>query len=431
MALWPRDDVAVRTELATLLFEMGRKNDEARAEAEKVLKVEPQNALARGTPRPDRRALTTYNEVMRAVSLMLVAVLSASPGCPRRPRRARRPLSPSAAQTLAKKLASIEKRGRTKPKGSGKAETVVVTEHELNSYLNLTLQKDLPKGVSDVHFAIQRERLEATGQLDLDPLDLKRGGSPFSPLALLSGKVPVLLRGRLQSLDGFGTLQIEEAQLATIPVPLSVLERIVTSSTRNAQNPRGLRHQRAVPLPVHAPARPPRAGPRPARVLSSASTSSLPSSSSRASVLPRATALVAQGDRDRRGPAPPLPAPLRGPPQLHAHRGPAPRACAPRVRGTIAVAGLRRARRMTLYEVRLEDESGRLKALWFNQPFLADVLTRGRRVILFGTVERDTHGGARLMMSSPQHELVRGRGAGRGGGAHGTRRPGLREGRRR
>lgn len=46
MALWPRDDVAVRTELATLLYEMGR-NDEARAEAEKVLKVEPQNGAAR------------------------------------------------------------------------------------------------------------------------------------------------------------------------------------------------------------------------------------------------------------------------------------------------------------------------------------------------------------------------------------------------
>jgi ATP-dependent DNA helicase RecG len=76
------------------------------------------------------------------------------------------------------------------------------------------------------------------------------------------------------------------------------------------------------------------------------------------------------------------------------------------VAGTIAVAGLRRARRMTLYEVRVEDATGRLKALWFNQPFLADILTRGRRVILYGTVERDTYGGARLMMSGPQHELV-------------------------
>jgi hypothetical protein len=175
---------------------------------------------------------------MKVLSLALVALLPASIATAQAPPAAA-PLSNAAALTLAKKLASIEKRGRSKPKGSGKAETVVVTEHELNSYLNLTLARDLPKGVSDVHFAIQRERLEATGQLDLDSLDLKRGGSPFSPLALLSGKVPVLLRGRLQSLDGFGTLQIEEAQLATIPVPLPFLERIVTSSTRNAQNPEG------------------------------------------------------------------------------------------------------------------------------------------------------------------------------------------------
>jgi hypothetical protein len=174
---------------------------------------------------------------MRAVAICLTLAFATGASAQAPP--ASPPLSESAAATLARKLFSIEKRGRNKPKGSGKAETVVVTEHELNSYLNITLRQDLPKGVSDVHFAIQRERLEATGQLDLDSLDLKRGGSPFSPLSLLSGKVPVLLRGRLSSLDGFGTLQIEEAQLATIPVPLPFLERIVTSSTRNAQNPEG------------------------------------------------------------------------------------------------------------------------------------------------------------------------------------------------
>ncbi len=76
------------------------------------------------------------------------------------------------------------------------------------------------------------------------------------------------------------------------------------------------------------------------------------------------------------------------------------------VSGTIAVAGLRRARRMSLYEVRLEDDSGRLKALWFNQPFLKDALPRGQRVVLFGAVERDAYGGRQLMMSSPQYEVL-------------------------
>jgi ATP-dependent DNA helicase RecG len=75
------------------------------------------------------------------------------------------------------------------------------------------------------------------------------------------------------------------------------------------------------------------------------------------------------------------------------------------VSGEIVVAGLRRARRMTLYEVRVDDGSGKLKVLWFNQPFLRDVLERGRRVTLYGLVERDK-GSRSLVMRSPQYELL-------------------------
>src|SRR5512143_912102 len=78
------------------------------------------------------------------------------------------------------------------------------------------------------------------------------------------------------------------------------------------------------------------------------------------------------------------------------------------VAGEIAIAGLRRARRMTIYEVRLEDGSGRLKAVFFNQPFLKDVLVRGRRVVLFGLVEKDAFGSRLLVMRSPQYELLEG-----------------------
>jgi ATP-dependent DNA helicase RecG len=48
------------------------------------------------------------------------------------------------------------------------------------------------------------------------------------------------------------------------------------------------------------------------------------------------------------------------------------------VAGTVVAAGLRRARRMSLFELRVEDETGRLKVLFFNQPFLKDVLARAR-----------------------------------------------------
>jgi ATP-dependent DNA helicase RecG len=76
------------------------------------------------------------------------------------------------------------------------------------------------------------------------------------------------------------------------------------------------------------------------------------------------------------------------------------------VAGVLVAAGLRRARRMPLFEVLLEDGSGRLKALWFNQPFLREALPRGARVVLFGAVERDAYGGRTLMMASPQYEVM-------------------------
>jgi ATP-dependent DNA helicase RecG len=79
------------------------------------------------------------------------------------------------------------------------------------------------------------------------------------------------------------------------------------------------------------------------------------------------------------------------------------------VAGEIAVAGLRRARRMTIYEIRLDDGSGRLKVVFFNQPFLKTLLARGRRVVLFGLVERDAFGSRLLVMRSPQYELVDGK----------------------
>ncbi len=76
------------------------------------------------------------------------------------------------------------------------------------------------------------------------------------------------------------------------------------------------------------------------------------------------------------------------------------------VAGEIVAAGLRRARRMTLYEVRVEDGSGRLKALWFNQPYLCSTLVKGKRVVLFGAVEPDAYAPRQLMMASPEAELI-------------------------
>ncbi len=75
------------------------------------------------------------------------------------------------------------------------------------------------------------------------------------------------------------------------------------------------------------------------------------------------------------------------------------------VSGSVAVAGWRRARRVSLYEIRLEDGSGRLKVIWFNQPYLKDVLPKGTRVVLYGLVDADPPGSRQLTMTSPEFEV--------------------------
>jgi ATP-dependent DNA helicase RecG len=78
------------------------------------------------------------------------------------------------------------------------------------------------------------------------------------------------------------------------------------------------------------------------------------------------------------------------------------------VAGEVAVAGVHRARRMSLYELRLDDGTGRLKAVFFNQAYLSDVLPRGRRVVLYGLVEKDALASRLLAMRSPQFEVLEG-----------------------
>jgi ATP-dependent DNA helicase RecG len=64
-----------------------------------------------------------------------------------------------------------------------------------------------------------------------------------------------------------------------------------------------------------------------------------------------------------------------------------------------------RRRRLTILECRVADETGPLKAVWFNQAYLADQLSPGVRLMLRGKLEGG-RGGATFKVSA--HELERG-----------------------
>ena len=73
------------------------------------------------------------------------------------------------------------------------------------------------------------------------------------------------------------------------------------------------------------------------------------------------------------------------------------------VRVRVVARSLRRVRGgRTLVEAAMEDDSGVLHALWFNQPYLAQQLRVGEELILYGTVEPRP----RLQMVHPELERV-------------------------
>ncbi len=79
------------------------------------------------------------------------------------------------------------------------------------------------------------------------------------------------------------------------------------------------------------------------------------------------------------------------------------------VHGEIFVSGVRTTarKRVRLFQAKIGDGSGFLLATFFNQPYLEDVLTKGRRVIIYGVTQFDDYTRG-LSMVNPEYEFVEG-----------------------
>jgi hypothetical protein len=151
------------------------------------------------------------------------------------PRPVPRPgLSWDEADSLTGKLDALERRPR-----ATKAESVVVTEGELNSYLNLA--QKMPPGVTDVDVHFDRDRIDATAQVDIDQMKRKMPAQgPLNPLSLLGGRLPVFLKGRFVNREnGFGSVEVEEVRVGPLALPTTLVAQWIAATTRTAHDPQG------------------------------------------------------------------------------------------------------------------------------------------------------------------------------------------------
>ncbi len=90
-------------------------------------------------------------------------------------------------------------------------------------------------------------------------------------------------------------------------------------------------------------------------------------------------------------------------------------ATAASVAGEVISCGIRPTRRprFKIFEMLVRDQTGVLRAIFFNQPFLNDVFHPHQRVILFGRLELTSHG---MQMQNPQYEILKAEGDHEGSG---------------
>jgi hypothetical protein len=182
-----------------------------------------------------------------ALALLLSAqAADASPEA--RPAPSRPGLSWEEADTVARHLKRISRRLRSGRPASKR--TIVVTEGELNSFVNLSLAEQIPPELSDLEFQLEQDHLGARARLDLDRLRAKLPeGGPASYLSMLSGTVPVELGGRLESAEGLARVDLETVLVGGVNIPPSLLAQIVSFATRNDAQPEGLDIGAPVALP--------------------------------------------------------------------------------------------------------------------------------------------------------------------------------------
>jgi hypothetical protein len=160
-------------------------------------------------------------------------------------------VSRQSADEFAQKVALIQRQGDvTERAGTWRTR---LTQDELNSWFMYRAQPLLPNGVGQPQVTIGGDgRVAGQAVVDLDAVAKRRStGGAFDPFSLIGGKVPVSVTGILHTRDGMGRFEVQTAEMSGIPVPVTVLQELVTYYSRTPERPQGVRLDDAFELPAN------------------------------------------------------------------------------------------------------------------------------------------------------------------------------------
>jgi hypothetical protein len=158
------------------------------------------------------------------------------------------PVTRRDAARLQAKLDKITKG----PAAAGKAPaTTAITETEVNSYLQFELKDRIPEGVTDPWVSIlENGRLAGKATVDLARVGKSRkSGGMLDPFNFLSGSLPLAVNGVLKTKNGIANFAVESASISSVPVPVWMLQEIVSYYSKSEDAPNGVAIDKPFALP--------------------------------------------------------------------------------------------------------------------------------------------------------------------------------------
>jgi hypothetical protein len=151
------------------------------------------------------------------------------------------------AETLQRKIDQIVQLSLAPAAGgtsqaARRTKLTTVTEREVNAYLRFHLRDQVPQGMAEPIITIVGDgRVSGRAVVDLDEVSrASRSTSWFDPMRLLTGKLPVTATGVLETRGGSGRFLLETATVSGLPVPKSVLQRVVSYYSSTPEDPDGI-----------------------------------------------------------------------------------------------------------------------------------------------------------------------------------------------
>lgn len=149
------------------------------------------------------------------------------------------------------KLQKIVTLGNTPRTAKRAAQSTVVSDLEVNSYLRYHAQAQIPVGIVEPILNAHGDGVvSGRAIVDLDAVRKQKERGWLDPMGYLTGRLPLTARGRLTTQNGVGRFILESAELSGVTVPKTLVQELLSFYSRTPEDPDGINMDDPFELPA-------------------------------------------------------------------------------------------------------------------------------------------------------------------------------------